>query len=91
MMLRALTGEKVTGTGTLDLTRKLLGGIVLSADGTNAAAVVIRKDSSSGDIIFDLSAKQPGYYLGWPIEAADRIYYSISGTGAFAQIYEYVP
>jgi len=90
-MLRALGIEKVTGTGTFNLTRKLLGGIILTTDGTNAAVVVIRKNNATGDIIFDLSSKQPGYYLGNPIEAADVIYYSVSGTGGAAQIFEYVP
>jgi len=90
-MLRAITIEKTTGTGTVSLTRGLFGGVLLSTDGTNAAAVVIRKNNATGDVIFDLSSKQPGYYMGDPIEAAEKIYYSISGTGALAQLYEYVP
>ena len=83
-------GGKLSGTGIINLKRKILGGVLISTDSTNAAVVQIRKDNSSGDIIFDESTKNPMFPVV-PIQAADQIYYNISGTGASAQLFEWMP
>lgn len=91
MLLRPLSAGKISGTGTLDLTHgQALGGVVISTDGTNAAAVILRKTNASGEKIFDISTKTPLAALA-PMEAAATVYYDITGTGASAMIYEYVP
>ena len=90
MLLRSL-GVKTTGTGTKDLTRGVFGGALISTDNTNAAVVQIRKGNSAGEVIYDLSTKTAGFHAWGPIEADEIIYYSISGTGASAQLFEYAP
>ncbi len=80
---------RIAGTGTLPCPSRMLGGVLVSADGTNAGVVTIRKDSSTGAIIFDQSAIVPTFWQA-PILASDVIYYSISGTGCTAMLYEWI-
>ena len=90
MILKPITDGKVAGTGTLTLESRILGGILVSSDGTNAAVIIIRNDDASGTRFFDISTKAPGLIIG-PIKAdSDTIYYSITGTNASAQLYEWV-
>lgn len=93
MLLRSLTAGKISGTGTVTVPSRLVGAILVSTDGTNAAAIVLRKENASGAIIFDLSSKTPGFFGPFPLESGNTstLYHDISGTGASAQLYEYVP
>ena len=95
MNLTALTNGKVAGTGTVTLQGQhgdggTVGGVLISTDGTNAAAVVLRKNDASGAIVFDLSTKTP-IFVTAPILVANtaQVYFSITGTGASAQLYEW--
>jgi len=88
-MERPLTETKITGTGTLTCENGIIGGVLISTDNSNAAAVTIQKDGSKGEMVFDISTKT-AMYVRCQIPAATTIYYSISGTGASAQIFEYV-
>ena len=90
MLLRAKTDGSISGTGTISMASPTLGGVLITADGTNNATVIVRKINSSGERIFHVVTKQP-LWVGAPMEAASVIYYDISGTGASAQIYEYIP
>ena len=90
MLLRAKTDGTVSGTGSISMASPILGGVLITADGTNNATVIVRKTDSSGERIFHVVTKQP-LWVGAPVEAAGVIYYDISGTGASAQIYEYIP
>ena len=89
MQLRALTDGSVTGTGTVQT--RLIGGVLITADGTNDATVILRRVDSNGKQIFKLVTKSPQMIVS-PIgtESAETVYYSISGTGAAAQLYEWV-
>lgn len=93
MILKAVTtnGNQaglITGTDTFKLSSKTLGGVNISTDGTNAAAVVVRKDGPEGEIIFQQSTKTPVLMVA-PIQAASVCYCSVSGTGASAQFFEW--
>jgi hypothetical protein len=90
MILRPLTDGKVSTTGTMVLTSGLFGGALMSADGTNAAAVTVT--DSSGKKILDVSTKTPMFINMGPVQAASKsLDFSVSGTGASAQFYEAVP
>ena len=91
MVLRPLTNGKVTGTQTLTVPMGIIGGILISADSTNAAAVTIQRDDSSGMFMMDISTKIP-MWIAAPLslERTTRAYVSVSGTGASAQFYEWV-
>lgn len=92
MVLRTLlagVGGLITGTGTVAVPSGIVGGINISADGTNAAVVVLRKNDASGEIIFSQSTKSPMLAVA-PFNAAQTVYYSVSGTGASAQFFEWV-
>ena len=97
MVLRPLsTGGKVNGTGTVTLSGHrenggLFGGAMISADGTNVATVIIRKNDANGEVIFDVATATALPMLA-PIETrTDVIYYSVTGTNASAMLYEWVP
>ena len=89
MILKPITNGNATGTGTVDVESKKLGGVLITADGTNNAVVILRNDSSTGFEIFDISTKQP-LFIQAPISVSDKLYYNISGTGAAAQLYEWI-
>lgn len=96
MILRPLTPGAVSGTGTLTVGSRTLGGVLISTNNTNAATVVIKTNDSSGYEVFDISTLSPGFHIA-PIRleapgesATETLYYDISGTGASAQLYEWV-
>lgn len=93
MILRAITTEGnhsglMSGADSLRISSKILGGVNISADGTNAATVVVRKDGPEGEIIFHQITKSPLFVVG-PIQAANICYCNVTGTGALAQFYEW--
>jgi hypothetical protein len=96
MLLKPVTNGAVAGTGTALLESRILGGVLISTDGTNAAVVTVQKDNSSGRQIFSISTKSPIFIAG-PIANRDTdnstsqvAYYSVTGTGAAAQFFEWV-
>lgn len=91
MVLRPITNGAVTGIQSLTIASCIVGGVLISADSTNAAIVTIQRNDASGKQIFSISSKVPLWIAG-PIsaEGTSTIYVSISGTGAAAQIYEWV-
>ncbi len=92
MLLKAIGNDgSLTGTGTLVCESKVMGGVLITADGTNAASVTVQTDNSSGKTIFELSTKSPLFIAG-PISngGSQTLYYTVSGTGAAAQFFEWV-
>ncbi len=91
MLLRAITDGSVTSTGTMTISSRILGGVLITADGTNDATIVVRRTDSSGKQIFKLVTKSPAFIAG-PVstDGAELAHYSVSGTGAAAQFYEWV-
>lgn len=94
MLLKALTDGSVTATGTFTTQSSyqggILGGVLITADGTNAATVTVQKDDSNGKTIFKLVTKSP-ILIKAPIslEGTRTAYYSVSGTGGAAQFFEW--
>ena len=86
--LKPLTNGSVTGTGTLSLGTKMFGGGILIADGTNTASIVIRNDTSGGDIIFEASS-QTTVPIHGPYGSSTAIHYTVSGTGGEFFPYEW--
>jgi hypothetical protein len=91
VILIALNDGNVSSTGTVTCNSGIVGGVLISVDGTNAAVVTMQKDTSGGKTVFDISTKQPLFITG-PIslEGTTALYYSVTGTGALAQFYEWV-
>ncbi len=87
-----LTGSGVTGTGTVNLSSdsRTLGGIGIITDGTNLVTVTIKKTDSSGDVIFYMETTQSMYCVS-PFDAADTVYYDVSGTGGKLCLQEWSP
>ena len=91
MLLKTLTAGAVSGTDTLTVKGFIIGGVLITTDGTNAAAVTIRRDDASGKILFQISTKTPIFASGpFSTEETSRIYLSVTGTGGAAQIYEWI-
>lgn len=89
MILSSITSGLVSGTDTASCPGTILGGINISADGTNACTVTLRQSSASGAIIFQQVTKTPMFIIA-PLRAATTIHYAISGTGGSAQLYEWL-
>ena len=89
MILSSITTGLVSGTDTAACPGTVLGAVNISADGTNACSVTLRKNSASGDIIFQQSTKTPMFIIA-PLRGAAVIHYVISGTGGSAQLYEWL-
>ena len=91
MKLRALNNGAVTSTGTVTVPSATIGGVLVTADGTNNATISLKRDDTNGKEIFDLVTKSPGFFVA-PVdtEGTTTVYYSVSGTGAAAQLYEWV-
>lgn len=88
--LREISGGQISGTGTIPMTARVLGGVNIVADGTNACTVLLRKNDSSGDVIFQVQTKSPYFPVAPILLDADEIYYSITGTNGTAELYEWV-
>lgn len=95
MNLTPLTNGAIAGTGTVELAGQhgsggTIGGVLITADGTNDCTVVLREDDASGTILFDQATKSP-IFVTAPIFSPDTvtIYYSITGTGGQAMLYEW--
>ena len=92
MLLKALGNDgAVTSTGTFTVANGIVGGVLITADGTNNATVILRKDDANGKQLFDLVTKSPTFVAA-PIgmEGTRTLYYNVSGTGAAAQLFEWV-
>ena len=91
MILRSLTNGAFSGANTLTCPSRIVGALAITADGTNAAVVTIQRNDANGKKVFDYQTIFPNFVAG-PIatEGAETIYVSVSGTGASAQIYEWV-
>jgi len=89
-VLREISSGQISSTGTVTCGTKMLGGINIVADGTNVGTVVIRKDTSGGAILFQTSTKNPIMLVAPIYAGTETLYYSITGTGCTAEIYEWV-
>lgn len=91
MILRALTNGALTAADTVTVKSGIIGGVLITADGTNAVVVQVRRDDSSGKRIIDVTTKIPLWITGpFHLEDTERAYVNVSGTGAAAQFYEWV-
>ena len=90
MNLLAITDGSVTSTGTVQAPNYMIGGVLITADGTNDTTVVLRKDGASGKQIFKIVTKNPMFVVA-PIstEGTQTVHYSVSGTGGAAQLYSW--
>lgn len=91
MLLRALFDGSITAPASAKIGSGILGGVLITTDGTNAAVVIVRRVDSNGKQVFKLSTKTPLFIKG-PIglEGVSDAYCDVSGTGAAAQFYEWL-
>jgi len=90
MLLKPVSDSTVTGTGTSTFQSRILGGVLISADGSNAETVTLQRDNSSGTTVFKIVTKSPIWVTG-PIDIGSQAgYYSVTGTYAAVQFYEWV-
>jgi len=90
MLLKPVSDGSVTGTGTLTFESAILGGVLITANGTNDTTVTMQRTNSSGTTVFQIVTKSPIFVAG-PINIGGQVgYYAVSGTGAGCQFYEWV-
>ena len=94
MLLNPVTdGAKTAAgdpTGTIKFQSGIMGGVLISADGTNAVTVTLQADNSDGKTVFSIVTKQPMFPTA-PIGLGSKVgYYSVSGTGGEVQFFEWV-
>lgn len=79
----------ITGTGTVSINSKVLGGYKLNADGTNLATLTIRDNDVSGKILYSTKTTV-GEKVTEPVDLSNKqVYYDVSGTNADLQIFEW--
>lgn len=78
----------VSGVGQFVLVNGLLGGINISTDGANAAVVTVRRNDATGAIVAQFSTVSTQMIVA-PFLAAKTCYFTITGTGASAQFFEW--
>jgi len=88
--IKPLSTNTVTSTGTISLSvGHMFGGFNLNCDGSNQGTIVIRNENASGTILATAKSITGSNFIA-PIEAVSGIvYYSVSGTGADAFLYEW--
>jgi hypothetical protein len=90
MLLKPVSDGSVVGTGTLTFESTILGGVLITANGTNDTTVTMQANNSSGSKVFEIVTKSPIFVAG-PISLGVQAgYYAVSGTGSGAQFYEWV-
>ena len=91
MLLVALTDGSVSGEFSVDLPHRVLGALLITADGTNAAVITVQRTNNQGKEVFSISTKTPMFVAG-PIslEGATIAYCSVTGTGAAVQLYAWI-
>ena len=91
MLIKALTNGRISGTGSLDVSSGILGGALITTNGSDAVTVTVQRVDSGGKTIFSVSTTVPMFAAGpMSLEGATTAYYSISGTGGTAQLYEWI-
>lgn len=92
MILRPLTNGAVSGTHTLTVKSTIVGGVLITTNNSDAATVVVRRESDSGLPIINISTVTT-MWIGGPfgLDDTETAHVTVSGTGASAQIYEWVP
>ena len=90
MILKPVSDGSIAGTTTLTFQSQVLGGVLITANGTNDATVTLQRDNSNGTTVFKIVTKSPIFVAG-PIQIGSKAgYLSATGTGAAAQLYEWV-
>jgi len=90
MLLKPVSDGSVVGTGTLKFESSILGGVLITANGTNDTTVSMKTTNSSGSKVFEIVTKSPIFVAG-PINLGVQVgYYSVSGVGSGCQFYEWV-
>jgi hypothetical protein len=91
MILKALNSGRVSGTGTVTVNSEILGGVLITTNGSDAVTVTVQRVDSGGKTIFSVSTTVPMFAAGpMSLEKSDAAYYSVSGTGGTAQFYEWI-
>jgi hypothetical protein len=88
--IKPITDGAIAGTGSIDLDGNIFGGFILNADGTNSASIEIRINDSAGEVLVDANSTISEAVFAPFRATSGRIYYSISGTGASASLYEWI-
>ena len=91
MLLKAINNGAVAGTATVTCESGVLGGVLVTTDGTNAAVITVQKDTAAGKKVFDISSLVPVFIKApMTLEGTTSMYYSVTGTGAKAQFFEWI-
>ena len=86
MSVKNPISANITGTGTLAC-KGFFGGAILSANGTNAATMIVREENATGTVLLHVVVINPVFFDICIKCESGKIYYSISGTGASGMLY----
>lgn len=91
MLLKALTNGSVTGTGTLDVESRIVGGILITTDNSTQGTVRIRRDNAEGKQIQEVKTVTSMWISGpFSMEGTNKVFFDVSGNNCEAQFYEWV-
>lgn len=86
-MIVIKNGRKVIGTGTIVVPSHRVT-LYVNSNGTNAATAVFRVGSSTGALLFEMASTKSIVIGPIDVQDTDTVYYSVTGTGAFAVVYD---
>ena len=90
MILNPVSDGSVTGTGVLTFESRILGAVLITADGSTDATITLQTNNSDGRNVFKIVTKSPIFVAG-PINLDSQAgYYSVTGSGGACQFYEWV-
>lgn len=90
MVLIPISEGMLNGVGNFFVNSRTIGGIVVTADGTNNATVIIKRENASGTEIFKLITKSPAFICAPIFCNTQNLYITCTGTGAGVFLYEWV-
>ena len=90
-LLKALTQDKVSGTGTLTVESMIFGGVLITTDNSTLGTVEIRRDNSQGKVLQGITTATSMWINGpFSMEGTDQLYYSVTGSGCEVFLYEWL-
>lgn len=89
IVLQALTGKVAAGSDTVQCPQQKLGGLLITADGTNTVTVTVRKTNAEGELIIDAFQTRSSMFLAGPFDTAPAtaIHYTLAGAGGGMQVF----
>ncbi len=91
MLLKVLTNEAVTGTGSVECRSQILGGILVSTDNSTVGTVIINREDTNGKEIIKIKTATTMWINGpFSLEGTSTVFFNVTGNNCEVHLYEWV-